>query len=225
MGPGLRALVLLVASVLALGSGVPSAGQPAAPTPVLLVPGWLEDAAAVAPLRRRLLAAGWDSAAVLAVDFADPVGSNESHARAIAEAVDTLRARTGAARVDVVAHSMGGLALRYYLWNGGASAVRRAVFLATPQRGTVAAYLAWGKGAEEMEPGSPFLLGITRAPSLPEGVEGLTVHTPLDLHVIPPGSATLPGVPDLEVCCPTHDGMLDDDDTFDAIRGFLRAAS
>ena len=189
--------------------------------PALLVPGWFNGADAMEPLRDRLLAAGWEPEDVVAFGFDDPVASNRVHARELARAVVELKERTGAPRVDVVAHSMGGLALRYYLWNGGDEDVRRAVFLATPHRGTVSAFLAWGGGAEEMRPGSPFLVAITRAPVLPPGVEALTVRTPLDLHVLPAESATLPGVPDVEVCCPTHEGMLDDDETFEAVRRFL----
>lgn len=205
----------------------PASPGPRAPTradrrvPVLLLPGWFNEREAMVPLRDRLVDAGWDSAAVLALGFDDPVGSNREHAREIARAVLGLREATGAARVDVVAHSMGGLALRYYLWNGGAHHVRRAVFLATPHRGTMTSFLAWGDGAEEMRPGSPFLVSITRAPVLPPEVRALTVRTPLDLHVVPAESATLPGVPDAEVCCPTHEGMLDDDETFETVRRFL----
>ena len=189
--------------------------------PVLLVPGWFNGAEEMEPLRDRLVAAGWGPEDVVAFGFDDPLGSNREHARELARAVVELKERSGAPRVDVVAHSMGGLALRYFLWNGGDEDVRRAVFLATPHRGTVSAFLAWGGGAEEMRPGSPFLVAITRAPVLPPGVEALTVRTPLDLHVLPAESATLPGVPDVEVCCPTHEGMLDDDETFEAVRRFL----
>ncbi|MBW3534042.1 MAG: alpha/beta fold hydrolase [Gemmatimonadetes bacterium] len=199
--------------------GEPS--RPSGPVPVVLLPGWFNRGEDMEPLRARFLESGWDSASVVALDFEDPVGSNRTHARELARAVLDLQERTGAPRVDVVAHSMGGLALRYYLWNGGAAAVRRVVFMATPHRGTVTSFLAWGEGAAEMRPGSAFLVGITRAPLLPPAVEALTVRTPLDLHVLPPESATLPGIPDVEVCCPTHEGMLDDDETFQAVRGFL----
>jgi triacylglycerol lipase len=117
---------------------------------------------------------------------------------------------------------MGGLAVRRYLLDGGASSVRKVVFLATPHRGTVSAEVAWGEGAREMEPGSRFLLDLIRARPIPPGVRAITIRTPLDLHIIPSESATLPGIPDVEVCCPTHAGLLDDDETFQAIRTFLR---
>jgi triacylglycerol lipase len=189
---------------------------------VLVIPGWSDDETRLAALGARLTAAGWDDGFVLTLSFEDPVGSNRDHAREIAQAVLAFKSRTGADRIDIVAHSMGGLATRYFLLNGGDVHVRRVVFLATPHMGTVAAHFGWGEGAREMEPQSTFLLGLLRAQPIPSGVRAITIRTPLDLHVLPPESATLPGVPNLEVCCPTHAGLLDDDETFGLIQRFLR---
>jgi len=199
----------------------PAAGRVAGP-PVLLVPGWGDDATTLQDLQERLFAAGWREEDVLTVSFADPVGSNREHARELAHAVLGLKERTGVERVDVVAHSMGGLSTRYFLLNGGSEHVRRVVFLATPHSGTMSAYLAWGEGAREMEPGSVFLLGLRRGEPVPRGVRAITIRTPTDLHIVPGSSATLPGVPNLEVCCPTHAGLLDDEATFQLIQRFLR---
>jgi triacylglycerol lipase len=194
---------------------------PADHTPVVLVPGWSDGLEELAPLHNRFLTAGWPSHAVHTMEFEDPEGSNVLHAEELATAVRSLLDRTGASTVDIVAHSMGGLAVRQYLQDGGAPSVRKVVFLATPHRGTVSANVAWGDGAREMEPGSQFLLDLIRARPVPPGVSAITVRTPLDLHIIPSESATLPGIPDVEVCCPTHAGLLDDDDTFRAIEAFL----
>ncbi len=155
------------------------------------------------------------------VSFEDPVGSNRAHARELVRSILSLRERTDSERVDVVAHSMGGLATRYYVANGGAEEVRRIVFLATPHRGTMSAYLVWGQGAREREPGSAFLVELRRSLMLPNSVRAINIRTPLDLHVLPRESATLPGAPNLEVCCPTHAGLLDHDETFEVIARFL----
>ncbi|HZD05792.1 MAG TPA: alpha/beta fold hydrolase, partial [Longimicrobiales bacterium] len=189
--------------------------------PVLLVPGWGDGREQLLPLRRRFLEAGWKKGDVDVVQFRDPVGSNVAHAEELATTVDRFLERTGAGQVDVVAHSMGGLAVRRYLLDGGNVRVRRVAFLATPHRGTLSARLAWGEGAREMERGSRFLLDLIRARAVPRGVEAITVRTPLDLHVVPNESATLPGIPNLEVCCPTHAGLLDDDATFELVERFL----
>lgn len=196
------------------------------PVPVALVPGWGDGAPQLASLQARLVEAGWPPGRVATVDFDDPFGSNREHAREIGREVEALRAATGVDRVDVVAHSMGGLALRRHLLDSSGEAVRRVVFLATPHRGTVAAHLAWGRGSEEMEPGSPFLDSLNAAPPVPEGVEALNVRTPLDLRVVPRANATVPSsdgrVRDVEVCCPSHPGMLDDSRIVRIVVEFLR---
>jgi triacylglycerol lipase len=197
----------------------------APPTPVLLVPGWGDLAVTMEPLRRRFTEAGWPESRVSVLAFRDPVGSNEAHAAEIDRAVRILRGLTGAPQVDVVAHSMGGLATRHFLQVGGeADRVRRAVFLGTPHRGTVVAVLSWGEGGREMVPGSIFLNRLNAGLPVPEGVEALAVRTPLDTRVIPASSAILhgAGVANVELCCPTHQGLVDDDRTFQEILLFLQ---
>jgi triacylglycerol lipase len=217
-----------IALGLALAGADPApapAGDPAPePVPVLLVPGWSDTAAELELLRQRFREAGWSSERVRAVGFVDPVGSNREHAREVARVLAEVRAATGAPLVDVVAHSMGGLALRYHLTRQepGLAGVRRAVFLATPHHGTWSALVAWGEGGEEMVPGSDFLMELMRGAPLPPEVETLTVRTPVDLHVLPQESARLAGTPDVELCCPTHAGLLTDPRTFTVVRAFLR---
>lgn len=189
--------------------------------PVLLVPGWSDGPEELEPLRRRFVRAGWPDAELMAVGFEDPVGSNVDHAREIAAAVDSLKLRTGSATVDVVAHSMGGLATRWYLKDGGAESIRRVVFMATPHRGTLLGWATLTPGGREMRPGSEFLLALKSFRAVPEGVEGLTIQTETDMHIVPNSSALLEGLPNVELCCPTHQGLLDSDEVFDVIQTFL----
>lgn len=202
--------------------GFPGSFFPAsrAHVPVVLVPGWNDRAEDLVPLRRRFLEAGWPGERVLALEFEDPVGSNVEHAGEIATAVEALLERTGASAVDVVAHSMGGLAVRKYLMEGSRR-VRKVVFLGTPHRGTMTAYLAWGEGGEEMQPGAEFLMDLNRAFLPHRNVRTMAIRTPMDLRVIPGESAELPGAVNREICCPTHRGLIDDPETFQLVRGFL----
>jgi triacylglycerol lipase len=187
--------------------------------PVLLVPGWLDTARELAALRIRLLGAG--APRVETLTFRDPTGSNRDHAEEIDSLVSQVLAETGAERVDIVAHSMGGLATRWYLKSRVGAPVRRAVFIASPHRGTYSAHLAWGDGRDEMMPESEFLAALNRGAPVPESVEAMTIRTPIDTHVLPGESATLPGVEDHTVCCPTHQGLLRSDEVFYLVLDFF----
>jgi len=189
--------------------------------PVLLVPGWFDTDRDLAALRIRLIGAGWAVENVASVSFSEPTGENRQHAAEIGEAARRLAERTGAEKIDIVAHSMGGLAARWYLLHDDDAPVRRVVFLATPHHGTMTAYLAWGDGGQNMKPGSPFLDSLNAGPVLPPGMEALTVRTPLDTHVIPGENGILAGIPDRTVCCPTHAGLLRSMDAFRILRRFL----
>ena len=221
-------LLRVVVSLTLLLCGAPgqrASGQER--TPVLLVPGWIDSEEDLVPLRERFIEAGWSGEAVVALSFQDPVGSNRDHAQEISAAVDQLRMDAGADRVDIVAFSMGGLAVRHFLnvgyaaGGGGNTAVRRVAFLATPHQGTLVALIAWGDGGGEMEPGSEFLTELNSYPPLPAGLEALTIRTSVDLTVVPHESAMLPEVPDLVICCPTHRGLLRDEQAFQRVLRFL----
>jgi pimeloyl-ACP methyl ester carboxylesterase len=189
---------------------------------VLLIPGWGDRAKRLSWLQREFIRAGWQSGDVGVVDFKDRFGSNIDHAAEIAAAIDELRGNTDAVRVDVVAHSMGGLALRYYLhFHSGNSKVRRVVFTGTPHRGTWIAYLGWGKGAREMRPGTPLLATLSELPPVPVGVSALCIHTPLETRVLPQSSALLPDARHQRVWCSSHPRLLRSRKVFAAIRDFL----
>lgn len=190
--------------------------------PVLLIPGWSDRAKRLSWLQRQFIRAGWPADHVSVVDFRDRFGSNIEHAAEIAAAVEELRRNTEATRVDVVAHSMGGLALRYYLhFHAAGSNVRRVVFTGTPHRGTWIAYLGWGKGAREMRPGNPLLAKLSGLPSVPAGISALCIHTPLETRVLPQSSALLPDSRHQRVWCSSHPRLLRSRKVFAAIRDFL----
>lgn len=189
--------------------------------PVLLVPGWFDTDRELAALKIRLVASGWAGEDIETMGFGSPTGSNRVHAEEIAAAVADLRRRTGADKVDIVAHSMGGLATRWYLLHQQDAPVRRVAFIASPHRGTYSAYLSWGEGRLEMKPASAFLDTLNAATAVPLGTQAITVWTPLDTRIIPVESAKLVGFPDYRVCCPTHAGLLRDTQVFQIVRRFL----
>ncbi len=195
------------------------------PTPVLLIPGWGDTAADLLPLQDRMQSAGWPREHASALTFSDSFGSNEEHAVEIDQAIARLLQRTGRSQVDIVAHSMGGLAVRVFLGEDGDPRVRRIIFLGTPHRGTVTALFARGDGGAEMVPGSEFLERLDEVPPPYHAPDILALRSPLDLVVIPNASAILPGVRNEEICCPTHQGLLGDEEAFRTIWQFLMVGS
>lgn len=115
-------------------------------TPVLLVHGAMEDATSswIAPHGQEGLATYLSDKGfrVFAVTFAHRHGDNTLQAEQIANAIARIRAVTGAAQVDVVAHSKGCIAaralasgIRYDWMKPYAHDIRRLVLIAGPELG------------------------------------------------------------------------------------------
>ena len=176
--------------------------------PVLLVPGWSDRSRKLRHLQQHLLAAGWPAHAVRALEFRNRFGGNLEHAQEIAAAVRALAGGEAGARIDIVAHSMGGLAVRQLLHaHAERMHVRRVVFLGTPHAGTHAAYLGWGQGARDMRRGSSFLNALAAA-TPGDSVDLISIRTPLDMRVFPGTSAELVGARNLTVWCAGHRRLL-----------------
>jgi triacylglycerol lipase len=184
------------------------AGRRSGPVPVLLVHGWNGRPSEFHPLERHLLAHGWPRESIRILQFHDRWGSNIEHADEIAEATVALGRNREDGRVDIVAHSMGGLATRWFLAQGPApTPVRRAIFIATPHAGTWLAWAAWGAGGPEMRPGSEFLRRLNEA-GIPQHVDTCTIRTRLETRVWPARHTILPGARDFCVSTTTHPRLL-----------------
>ncbi len=73
--------------------------------------------------------------------------SNGFTAQLLAQKIATIKERTGMSRVDVVAHSMGGLVARAYIESDSYGGdVDQVITLATPHYGAPRAYLLWEAG-------------------------------------------------------------------------------
>ncbi|MBW8484738.1 esterase/lipase family protein [Actinomadura parmotrematis] len=124
----------------------------------------------------------------------DPAGTAPiaESAHAVAVRAAGLLARTGAARVDVVGHSMGGLAQRHYLkFLGGASRVGTAVSVGTPEQGEVLGLLCAvaSPGCRDLLPDSAFLKRLNAAPAVPPGPRAYHLYSEQGLGE----KAALPG--------------------------------
>jgi triacylglycerol esterase/lipase EstA (alpha/beta hydrolase family) len=179
------------------------------PGPVLLVPGYGGATGGLEQLAARLRAAGRDAAVVPLPG--DGTGDLGASADALATAVRAALARTGAASVDVVGYSAGGVVARLWARDGGAARARRIVTLGSPHHGTDLAALAGGvlpdecpAGCQELAPGSALLQRLNAGDETPSGPTWVSLWTTADRTVQPPDSARLAGALDIAVqsVCP-----------------------
>lgn len=85
-----------------------------------------------------------------AVDLIPVFGSIDDFVPIIAEAVTELCRDSGQDRIVIVAHSMGGLAVRAYLDVHGDSHIAKVITLGTPHHGTGLAHFGIGKNSLQM---------------------------------------------------------------------------
>jgi len=174
-------------------------------------------------VQRHLLAAGWPEGCVRAVDFRDRYGGNVEHAQEIGAQLRALAIEQRADQVDVVAHSMGGLAVRHLLHTlPERDLVRRVIFLGTPHAGTLAAWLAWGGGARDMRRGSVFLNTLTSRRYV-GSAQLISIRTPLDMRVFPGASAVLSGARNMSVWCAGHRRLLRASNVLGLIQSLLES--
>jgi triacylglycerol esterase/lipase EstA (alpha/beta hydrolase family) len=119
--------------------------------PVLLLHGYGCNSGYWSVLTRRLCAARISHATL---DLEPITGAIDGYVPQVQRAVDKLCRETGAAKVVVVAHSMGGLVARAWLRAHGSARVARVITLGTPHHGTCLASFGMGSNAAQMRRGA-----------------------------------------------------------------------
>jgi pimeloyl-ACP methyl ester carboxylesterase len=84
------------------------------------------------------------------VDLEPLTGDIDGYAPLVERAVEALRTATGADKVIIVAHSMGGLVARAWMRACGSGRVARVITLGTPHHGTCLAAFGLGLNAAQM---------------------------------------------------------------------------
>jgi triacylglycerol lipase len=192
--------------------------------PVLLVHGFQASSRGWRALETTLRAQGYRADEIDAVDY-DNGASNVDVARQLAREADALRARTGAARIDVVTHSMGAISSRYWMERlGGAAHVDAWVSLAGVNEGTV-----WAYGCYVLAPCRDMVPTSSVLERLNDGFHprGDTRYgawwSPCDDVIVPHTNAELPGAHNVETACLDHTQMHDDPQVLGQVVEFLRA--
>jgi triacylglycerol lipase len=207
------ALLLLIMAVAIISAiRLIAATQPVPqtePGPVLLVPGYGGNVQSLEPLAEALRSSGRTAVIV------DPVGDGTGDLRAqtehLGEVADRVRDDAGAASVDVVGYSAGGVVARLWVREGdGGGVARRVLTVGSPHHGTSQAALgaefAGGcpTACEQLIPDSDLLRRLNAGDETPAGPLWATIRSSTDQVVTPVDSAALSGALNIVVqdICP-----------------------
>lgn len=204
------ALLLVPQGMTPAGAaGTASAFGPSS-NPVLFVHGYSGSASNWDTMVSRFKNDGWPASHLDQWSY-NSRQSNATTAQQLAAEVDRLLAATGASKVDVVAHSMGGLSSRYYAKNlDGGSKTEAWVSLGGPNHGTDTANSCFDTSCSEMRVGSDFLTALNSGDETPGSPRYATWWSPCDTVINPDSSVALSGAANTRTACLSHNGLLTD---------------
>lgn len=173
-------------------------------TPVLLVHGYGCNSAYWIPMSKALTHAG---IAHDGVDMEPLLADIDTYAAIIHEAVEEMLASTGRRRLVIVAHSMGGLAVRAYMRKHGNERIAKVITLGTPHHGTVLGNFGIGTNSrqmgvsgqhpEDMRP-ADWLRQLAESESPETRALFVSIYSHHDNIVVPQTSSHLPGARNIE---------------------------
>lgn len=164
--------------------------------PVLLVHGLVDNRSVFGVLQRQLRRKGFRHVATM--NYPLLTGDVRSAAALLAQRVEALCEETGADRVHVVGHSLGGIIGRWYVQQmGGDERVDTLVTLGSPHAGTTAAKVLPLSIVRQLRPGSDILAALA-APARGCRTHVLSLWSDRDEMMLPRDCARLDHV-DLDV--------------------------
>jgi predicted alpha/beta hydrolase family esterase len=189
--------------------------------PTILVHGYMSNRGYFAPLVRRLEADGLSQ--VHTPNFRVLFASIEHFAGELHREVERIATGCGRPRVNLVCHSMGGLAARQYLREHGPGRVAKLVTIASPHHGTMLAAMGLGLNARQMHRGSTFLAALAATEAAhPPAVDATSIYSPHDNLVSPQDTSRLPWARNVAIPGMGHVAILGCDRTFALVLEELR---
>lgn len=219
----LRVFVSLLAVCLAGTALAPAAASAVEVDPILFVHGFARSASDWNTMIDRFETDGWPASRLSPYTY-DTAKSNKKSAKGDVEPrVDNLLKETGASKVDIVTHSMGGLNSRWYIkFLTGETKVDEWVSLGGPNHGTSTANFCFTISCFEMRIGSTFLEELNAGDETPGPVNYGTWWSPCDEIIIPNSSVALEGATNTKTACISHLGLLEDKTVYTQVRDFVK---
>jgi len=190
--------------------------------PILFVHGFASSGQIWGTMIGSLVADGWLASDMTNWSY-DVTISNAAIAGLIKSKVDSITSATGALKVDIISHSMGGLSSRYYARElGGADKIDAWVSLGGPNHGTSTAVFCGFVSCIEMRPGSAFLTALNTGDETPGSPRYATWWTPCDDATTPPQSVILSGAVNTETACIGHSDLYRDATVYAQVRDWIK---
>jgi len=172
--------------------------------PVLLVHGYFCNSGYWHGMSDALLHAGITHRAI---DLEPVTGSIDDYVPSLYQAIETLCRETSNNNVVIVAHSMGGLAIRAYIREHGLQRIARVVTLGTPHGGTAVAQFGLGANCVQMHRshdsrgGTPsrWLQDLEASESAQTRGLFVSIYSHHDNIIAPQTSSYLPGATNIEL--------------------------
>jgi triacylglycerol lipase len=215
-----RFAAFLAALALCIAAAVPASAS--AQDPILFVHGYSESASLWNTMIGRFEKDGYPKSYLSAYSY-NTSQSNKIDAEEVKSRVETLLKNTGAAKVDIIAHSMGSLNSRWYIkFLGGESKVDDWVSLGGPNHGTETANFCFSTSCVEMRVGSTFLSELNAGDETPGIVNYGTWWSPCDEIINPDSSVALSGATNTKTACISHTALTTDETVYSQVREFVK---
>ena len=192
--------------------------------PILFVHGWSRSASDWNTMIGRFEKDGWAKKQLRAYSYNTSTSNKTTAATTVKAEVEKLKSETGAAKVDIIAHSMGSLNTRWYIKfvAGGEANVDEWVSLGGPNHGTDSANFCFSVACEEMRIGSTFLSELNAGDETPGAVNYGTWWSACDSTINPDSSVSLSGATNTQTGCVSHLNLMQDEATYKQVREFVK---
>lgn len=155
--------------------------------------------------------------AVYTLNYGPPYGDIEHFAEQLGAKIESVCAATGATRVLLLCHSMGGLVARAYLRQRGPGRVERIITIGTPHHGSVFARGVVGRCLAQMRPGNAWLAELNRDETKPSPVPITSIWSRHDSLVAPQASGELACAENVPLVGVGHNALLGDRRVMDLV--------
>jgi triacylglycerol lipase len=201
-----------------------AAGSPAfgpSSNPIVFVHGYNSDNTVWNTMAANFAKDGWPSSYLDQWKY-NYSQSNATTAQQLSQEIDRVLASTGASKIDIISHSMGGLSSRYYTKNlAGDAKVDAWVSLGGPNHGTNTANACLDTSCGEMRIGSSFLNALNSGDETPGTSRYATWWSPCDAVIVPNSSVALSGAANTKTSCLDHSSLKTDATVYAQVRDYV----